>query len=224
MIVMINTKSFSVIDKDKLRGNIHVVGVGAVGSQVVERLVRLNLADKIIVYDNDVVEEKNLNNQAYLHEHIGLPKVEAISKLQQSIDPHGKIRTKQKEVQRLAHKEQDIIVLAVDNFQARAKILSTITGTPLVIAGGISSIGGNVEVVRGFKNYQRLSEEYAALPDDQEYGENDLTPCGSPISIYHRIGVAASLMCDSIVKYHSTKEELDKNLAFDIPNLIFMDL
>ena len=60
---MLNSKSFHVIDKDKVQGNIHIVGVGALGSRVVENLVRLNLTSKIIVYDMDQVEEKNLNNQ-----------------------------------------------------------------------------------------------------------------------------------------------------------------
>lgn len=221
---MINTKSFSVIDKHHLKGNIHVVGVGAVGSQVVERLVRLNLSDKIIVYDDDVVEEKNLNNQAYLYEHIGIPKVEAIADLSQKIDPTGKIRTRKKKVEMLAHQANDVVVLAIDNFHSRGKILQSLSGNPLVISGGISSIGGNFEVVRGAKAYKTLAEEYLSLESGLEYDENDLTPCGSPISIYHRIGFAASLMCDAIIKHHNTTEELNYNVVFDAPNLILMQL
>lgn len=219
---MINTKSFSVIDRDKIKGNIHVVGVGALGSRVVENLVRLNLASKIIVYDMDVVEEKNLNNQAYLMQHVGMPKVEAMRDFASLIDTDSTLRIKNKQVEYLRTKDADIVILAIDNFQARASILSQIEGNPLVISGGISSIGGNFEVIRGGRNYANLAKEYAALPSGQEYDENDLTPCGSPISIYHRIGFAASLIADSIIQNFDSDTELNSNIIFDTPNKIIL--
>ena len=215
---MINTKSFSIIDKDKIKGNIHVVGVGALGSRVVENLVRLNLASKIIVYDMDIVEEKNLNNQAYFQRHIGMRKVDAMKDLALDIDPDAKLRIKNKQVEYIRTKKEDIVILAIDNFAARATILSQIENNPLVLSGGISSIGGNFEVVRGMNNYEKLSKEYASLPSGQEYDENDLTPCGSPISIYHRIGFAASLIADSIIKNYQNMEDINENIIFDTPN------
>lgn len=219
---MLNIKSFSVIDKDAVKGNIHVVGVGALGSQIVERLIRLNLASKIIIYDMDTVEEKNLNNQAYLYKHIGMTKVEAMQDLSLNIDPDVKLRGKVKQVEYLRTKSEDIVILAIDNFQARGKILEQIEGNPLVISGGISSIGGNFETVRGTKHYKTLSKEYLSLESGLEYDENDLTPCGSPISIYHRIGFAASLICDAIIKYHSDIEDVNFNTVFDTPNLTIL--
>ena len=159
---MINSKSFYTIDKDKIKGNIHIVGVGALGSQVAEGLIRLNLASKIIVYDMDTVEEKNLNNQAFLHEHIGMSKVEAIQDLSNRIDPDAKLRGKNKKVEYIRTSDDDIVILAIDNFESRGKILEQIEGNPLVISGGISSIGGNFETVRGAENYKKLSREYLA--------------------------------------------------------------
>lgn len=220
---MNNIKSFHIIDRDKIKGNIHVVGAGALGSQVIERLVRLNLASKIIAYDMDVVEEKNLNNQAFLYEHIGFNKVDAIQDLASKIDPEAKLRIKNKQVEYIRTKDDDIIVLAIDNFEARAKILDNIEGNPLVISGGVSSIGGNFEIIRGTENYARLSKEYSTLESGLEYDENDLTPCGSPISIYHRIGFAASLISDAVIKYYNDPEPQNKNIIFDTPNLIIIE-
>lgn len=221
---MINVKSFSIIDKDKIKGNIHVVGVGALGSMVVANLVRLNLASKIIIYDMDVVEEKNLNNQAYLRQHIGLPKVEAMQDLALQIDADAKLRIKNKQVEYLRTKDEDVVILAIDNFESRGNILAQIEGNPLVISGGISSIGGNFETVRGTENYQKLSKEYLSLEGGQEYDENDLTPCGSPISIFHRIGYAASLISDSVIKYYDKQEARNENIVFDTPNLLLMKI
>ena len=221
---MINTKSFSVIDKDKIKGNIHVVGVGALGSRVVENLVRLNLASKIVVYDMDVVEEKNLNNQVYLRKHIGMPKVEAMRDYALEIDSDAKLRIKNKKVEYIRTKNTDIVILAIDNFESRAKILSQIENNPLVISGGISSIGGNFEVIRGAENYAKLAREYSALPSGQEYDENDLTPCGSPISIFHRIGFAASLIADNIIKEYESTNDINSNIIFDIPNKFILEV
>lgn len=220
---MLNTKSFSIIDKDKIKGNIHVVGVGALGSRIVENLVRLNLASKIVVYDMDVVEEKNLNNQVYLRRHIGMPKVKAMQDFALDIDGDAKLRIKNKQVEYIRTKSDDILILAIDNFAARAKILSQVEGNPLVISGGISSVGGNFEVVRGLDNYRKLAAEYEALPSGQEYDENDLTPCGSPISIYHRIGFAASLIADALIQKHLDTKDTNSNIIFDTPNRFIIE-
>lgn len=219
---MINIKSFHVIDKQHIKGNIHLVGCGALGSLIGQNLVRLNLGSKIIAYDFDVVEDKNLNNQAYLAKHVGQPKVEAFKDLSEMIDPESEIRVKNKKVEWLVTQDDDIIILAIDNFSARKSILEGITGTPLLISGGISSIGGNIEVVRG--NYEKLASEYADIEGEPEYDENDLTPCGSPISIFHRINFAASVACDQLIQEHNREEDVYKNIVFDTPNQILMQV
>lgn len=220
---MINAKSFSVIDADKLKGNIHIVGIGATGSMIAEHLVRLNLGSKLFVYDDDVVEAKNINNQAYLDKHIGMPKVEAFKDLARMIDPECEVKGKDKRVSSLdVVSNDDIVILTVDNFSSRASILKSLYGVnPLVITGGVSSIGGNVEFTRGEKNISDLADYYAGIPDGEEYDATDLTPCGSPISIYHRLRVFASLATEGIIKYRN-KEELKKNLSFDVPNTFFI--
>lgn len=221
---MDNTKSFSVIDADKVPGNIHIVGVGALGSQVVERLTRLNLKRKMIVYDMDTVEGKNLNNQSYLDSHVGKPKVEAIQDLASLIDPAGsKLRGKIGRVERIPSTSKDIVILALDNYHSRGNIIKSLRGTPLLICGGVSSKGGNVEVVRGKSGYEQLAEEYLSLDGTVEYLSEDLTACGSPISIYHRIGIAASLMCEAVVKYYNNTDEMNKNIIYDVPNSFLLE-
>ena len=218
---MLNTKSFSVIDKDKVLGNIHVVGCGATGSFVIESLARLNLASRIIGYDMDVVEEKNLNNQAYLRKHIGMKKVKAIKNLVAQIDEDHPLRVKDKEVEYIRTTSKDVVVLAVDNFPTRVSILKNLEGAPLVISGGINSRGGNVEVTRG--DYSTLIKEYENIKPSTEVDPDEVSACGSPISIYHRIRVAASLMVEEILKHHDNYEPVSKNIPFDVPSLMFIN-
>lgn len=219
---MNNLKSQYVINKEDLKSHIHIVGVGALGSQVAERLLRLGLGDKLKVYDMDVVEEINVNNQVYFQKNIGQPKVEALVDLGIMIDPENKMVGYCKEVKQIALNDESVLVLAIDNFKGRGEILSNVVTNTLVISGGISSIGGNFEITRGSDNVRKLAKEYLECGDEPEYDENDLTPCGSPISIYHRIGFAASLICDAIIKHYNDPSEIKENIMFDTPNLVIL--
>jgi molybdopterin/thiamine biosynthesis adenylyltransferase len=212
---MLNQKSFSVIDQDRIHGNIHIVGCGAIGSKAGAELLRLNLASKIIAYDYDVVEEKNLNNQAYFRQHIGMNKVDALKDLGTMIDSDAVIRTKNKKVDYIRTKTSDIVIIGLDNFVGRASILNNIEGNPLVIIGAANSVGGNVEVIRG--DYKKYGAEYAAMPTDTpEYSPEDTTACGSPISISHRLSGIATIMAEQILENMDTEEDLYKNIIYDV--------
>lgn len=219
---MNNIKSFSVISESNIENNIILVGVGALGSLIGLNLVRLGLGEKLIVFDCDEVEEKNLNNQGYLFEHIGMPKTEAFKDLASKIDPTSVVIAKNKKVENLLCSPKDIIILAVDSFTSRMNIIKSLSGENLLIVGGINSIGGNIEVCRGKAAYDALLKDYENVKDEGEYHPNDLTPCGSPISIYHRINVAASIACESLIKFNKNKESVKTNIVYDFPNYIFI--
>jgi len=74
------TRQLEVIPVTTLSTEIHIIGVGAIGS-----LVSLNLAKmgftKQVVYDPDVVSVENLSCQFYRKSDIGKPKVEALDDL-----------------------------------------------------------------------------------------------------------------------------------------------
>ena len=219
---MNNIKSFSIIDSDKINGNIHIVGVGAMGSMICEQLVRLNLASKIIVYDMDEVEDKNLNNQVFFKKHVGMSKVDAMKDVAAMIDTDAKLRGKNKRVEKLHTKSDDIVILCVDNYQSRADIIKSFRGSPLLISGGINAAGGNVEVTKG--DYAGLIAEYESMESGQEYDEWDYTACGSPISIYHRIRTVASLACEQVVEnVKESKDSVNRNIIVDLTSLFLME-
>lgn len=221
---MLNVKSVSVIDKDKLPGNIHIYGVGATGSAIAVKLARLNLADKMRVYDFDEVEEKNLNNQAFLYGHIGMPKVEALKDLINRIDPGNNMKTFNRKVTNGRSAPGDIAFICLDNYGGRADILETPSRWKgLNITGGISAIGGNANIIKGQETCKLYSEDYRDSSDEPEYDEADLTPCGSPISIYHRVDFASSVMIECMMKYmNSEDEEINENYMFDLPNMVLL--
>ena len=72
--VMYNSKSRVILVPDTLP-QINVVGIGALGSKIVDLLGRLGISCNM--YDFDIVEKKNLGNQAFRVEDINKLKVDA---------------------------------------------------------------------------------------------------------------------------------------------------
>ena len=61
------SKSLEYFDPiNDFEGAIHVIGIGAMGSRIVELLVRLGVP-RIHIWDFDTVEDKNITNQLYFH-------------------------------------------------------------------------------------------------------------------------------------------------------------
>ena len=69
-----------------VKGQIHVVGCGAIGSHVEEQLARLG-CESIHLWDFDTVSPHNITNQMFTALDIGLPKVEAVYNMMCAINP-----------------------------------------------------------------------------------------------------------------------------------------
>lgn len=101
-----------------VQGAIHIIGIGAMGSRVAELLARLG-TPTLHIWDMDVVEDKNIANQAYLHHQIGMKKTDALEELLKDINPeikiikHGKFED---------HNLSGYIFLCVDSIELRYKI------------------------------------------------------------------------------------------------------
>jgi len=66
------------------------IGYGSVGSTVAELLARFGLI-KLTLYDFDKVESKNLANQMFRQEHVGMTKVDALAHMLCEINPEIKV-------------------------------------------------------------------------------------------------------------------------------------
>lgn len=78
-------------EQGKLYGaSILVIGM-SVGSNIVEALVSKGIGSKLILVDMDIIEPSNLNRIRSPYHHVGLHKVEAISRKVWEIDPYIEI-------------------------------------------------------------------------------------------------------------------------------------
>lgn len=72
------------------RSSILIIGM-SVGSNIVEALVSQGIAGELILVDMDIIEPSNLNRIRSPYHHVGLHKVEAISRKVWEVDPYIEI-------------------------------------------------------------------------------------------------------------------------------------
>lgn len=65
-------------EKKEKEVNVMIIGVGTIGSHIVNSLNNLKNVSKMIIIDDDIVEESNLFRQYYIHSDVGEYKVDAI--------------------------------------------------------------------------------------------------------------------------------------------------
>ena len=109
--------------------SVAVFGVGGVGGFVAEALVRSGIG-KIAVFDNDKVDETNLNRQIIAtKETVGLDKVDVVKERLLSINKNLKIETYKvfylpENADQFDFNDYDYIVDAVDTVSAKLEIIS----------------------------------------------------------------------------------------------------
>lgn len=80
------SKSYDFFQPENVKGKIHIIGCGSVGSTLAENLARCGIT-KMVLYDFDKVEPKNIVNQMFTQEHVGKMKVDALKDILVSINP-----------------------------------------------------------------------------------------------------------------------------------------
>jgi len=101
---------------------IHVIGVGATGSHIVDTLANMGVRD-ITAYDFDSVEGHNLPNQIYGIAHVGQPKVDALKQhVQQKMG--FDIKTVNEKVEQIPDLS-GVLILCTDSMAAQKSICLT---------------------------------------------------------------------------------------------------
>ena len=126
-------KSYGFFKPEEVTERIHIIGCGSVGSTVAELLARFGLT-KLTLYDFDKVEPKNLANQMFRQEHIGMEKVNALAHMLYEINPEIKITINAASHGYVAQKLSGYVFLCVDNIELRREIASANKCNPYVKA------------------------------------------------------------------------------------------
>ena len=112
---------------EAVKGSIHVIGCGAIGSHVAEQLTRLGCTN-IHLWDFDRVESKNITNQMFLDNDIGKLKTDAVEAMMKSINSEVKV-TKHGAI-KPPYIVNGYVFLCVDNIDLRRAIVNANKNNP----------------------------------------------------------------------------------------------
>ncbi len=125
------------------KSRVAVFGIGGVGGNVVEALVRSGVGTLDLI-DNDTVALTNLNRQIIAtHDSIGRPKVQVMAERVASINPEARVNVHQcfflpETADRFSFADYDYVVDAVDTVAAKLAIVITAkeAGVPVISSMG----------------------------------------------------------------------------------------
>jgi molybdopterin/thiamine biosynthesis adenylyltransferase len=111
-----------IFDPSTIKGRIHIIGCGSVGSTLAELLARYGIT-KFTLYDMDFVESKNIVNQMFFQPNIAHSKVEAMANILCNINPDVKEDLILKPEGWQGETVKGYAFLAVDNIEIRKQFM-----------------------------------------------------------------------------------------------------
>ena len=161
---------------DKLRSaRVAIAGLGGLGSHVAMMLARAGVGHLLLV-DFDCVDVSNINRQAYLIEHIGMPKVEALALLLRAVNPAIELSLVQERVTMANAVElfstYSLVCEAFDSSDQKAMLVNTLLAQcpsmHLVAASGMAGYAPANEIVTraAFSRLTLCGDAQTDLADD----------------------------------------------------------
>jgi sulfur carrier protein ThiS adenylyltransferase len=141
------------IHKKIKKSVVGVAGLGGLGSAIAVALARVGVG-RLILVDFDVVEPSNLNRQQYFVHQIGMPKVEALQRNIEAINPYVKVQTYQEKLDRnngeRIFQEAEVVVEAFDRAEEKAMLINIVSEKMpdkyIVAASGVAGYGDSNEI------------------------------------------------------------------------------
>lgn len=203
------SRSIEVFNPDVLDKEVHIIGVGATGSFVLQTLVRFGVK-KINIWDFDKYEAHNVNNQAITQSCCDKQKVEAQVELCKEINPEAEI---------IAHDQlvtpEDIakmsgyVFLLVDSMKCRKELFEAIKGNKDILWYWESRLGSD----QGRVYCMPINDEFNYEPYENLhfYSDDDaeVSACGTSITIVSIVLSVTALMVNQFIKIVTDKLDVE---------------
>ncbi|MCL2853809.1 MAG: ThiF family adenylyltransferase [Defluviitaleaceae bacterium] len=211
------SKSYDFFKPEDVKERIHIIGCGSVGATVAELLARFGLT-KLTLYDFDKVEPRNLANQMFRQEHVGMEKVDALGHMLCEINPEIRGNIKVAAHGYVAQKLSGYVFLCVDNIDLRRETATANKDntyiktmfdfrTRLTDAQHYAADWSNMKMVDDFINSMNFSHEEAVA-------ETPVSACNVTLSVAPTIRMICSLGVANFVNFTKGKE-LKKLILID---------
>lgn len=201
------TKSFEFFNPQEVKGKIHIVGCGSVGSTVAEMLARHGV-DNFVLYDFDVVEAHNIVNQMFVQSDVGSLKVDATERIIKDINPDATVKKYGE-----GYTDQVLdgyVFLAVDNIELRREVCEKNKSnhmikvmfdfrTRLEDAQHYAAEWGDLRQVRNLIGTMNFSNEEARAATPR-------TACGTELGVATTVRLICAIGVVNFVTYIRTKQ------------------
>lgn len=212
-------KHYEYFQPDSIKENIHIIGCGAIGSTVAFLLAKLGITN-LILYDEDVVESKNVANQMYRDIDVGKPKVEALKEILLDINPdlEGKIQT------RGFYKDEELdgyVFMAADSIVVRRSIVESNKFNMNVI--GMFDFRMRLEDAQHYAadwSNVRMKDDLLAsmnFTDEEAAEQTPRSACHETLSFMPTITSICSWGVDNFVRFVKDKTKLKKQILLNAP-------
>jgi len=205
----------------KLRqAKVAVVGVGALGNDLVRNLVLMGIGN-ITLIDFDKVEVSNLNRTMYSNEDVGKNKAKALAEIMSKHYPYANLKAIPRRVERINPKilaDTDVIISGLDSMLVRIWLTDFAIGNRIpLIDGGLKGLQARVQV--WIPEYPCLAceipaENYAEVMDLHNSCENVLD---TKIAAFPTISaLTASVQANEAMKIILGKKPMKGILIVDL--------
>jgi len=196
--------------------SVTVVGAGSAGSVFVFQLMKLCVPN-VVVYDNQQVEARNLNNQFFGPKHVGQQKVFALN------DAVGELTGNEFDaVNQLFEAPYDVatdvLVLAVDSMDTRIEIVRSLRNKTLPLHVVDMRIGSDFGWVYSFNpGNDRAVEDYLSHSAPGSSFPPQDNACRRPVSAIQIISAVASRAVQQVCAWASarTDPEAQARIVFE---------
>ena len=192
-------KHLDFFDPAKNTDTIHIIGVGATGSNLAHSLVRLGF-DDIVLYDFDRLTDHNITNQYYKQSQLGHFKTEALKENLLEINPDANITIEPK-----GYTDQNlygIVFLCLDKIEERKRIteLNKLNfNIKFLVDIRIGLEEGQMYAIKpNLKSYKKLLTTMQFKDDETAVPRN---ACGTALTILPTIQIIVSLTVTNLIKY-----------------------
>ena len=196
---------------------IHIVGCGAIGSTLAYMLAKLGLTN-FVLYDEDIVESKNVANQMYRSIDIGRQKTEALKDMLIEVNPDIEhfIQTKG------FYTNQQLngyVFIAVDSIEIRKKIVEANKYNPNVVA--MFDFRMRLEDAQHYAadwSSVKMKDDLYASMDFTDEEAREQTPMSAfieTLSIFYTITGIVNCGIQNFVHFVKDKKALQKTMFYN---------
>ena len=197
----------------KITNTINVIGAGALGSWMIEGLVRMGFTN-INIYDDDIVNPHNISNQNFVEGQVGQGKIECMIERARLINPFVKIKGHGRYIfdKEINNYLTGYVFLCLDNIDTRRMIVEN---NPYVKFWTDIRIGLEEGQV-----YSAKRENRQQLLDTMQWKQDDpdrvvqVSACGRELGILPTVWLVMSQALNNFI-LHLKNEEAFKTIIAD---------